>query len=127
MIITNIKNPRFVTYYNQLTSDEVDNMVHETSTYTAFKLKIKQRHFESEIGEIDFLIRDKTNNLKYILVYCYMEQPEEINSIEYYINDTVKLPSKEIVKVGPLMDVEVSDLLVKDLLHNYISKNYKII
>ncbi len=56
-----------------------------------------------------------------------MKEPEQIFRIEYYINDTIQLPSKEVVRMKPLMDSEIAELFVKDLISNYISKKYKIV
>ncbi|MEY4571016.1 MAG: hypothetical protein RLZ10_209 [Bacteroidota bacterium] len=127
MIINKIKTPRFISYYVDLISDNLEGLVYESESYEAFKLKIKQRHFETETGELNFMIRDKSNNLRHILLYCYMDKPDEINSFEYYINDTVKLPSKQNIKVGNLLDDEMAELFVKDLIHNHIKNKYKII
>lgn len=127
MIINQIKIPRFITYYVDLISDNLEGLVYESESYEVFKLKIKQRHFETETGELNFLIRDKSNNLRYILLYCYMDNPDEIKSFEYYVNDTVKLPTKQSIKVGNLLDSEIAELFVKDTIHNHIKIKYKII
>lgn len=127
MIINQIKIPRFISYYVDLISDNLEGLVYESESYEVFKLKIKQRHFETETGELNFLIRDKSNNLRYILLYCYMDNPDEIKSFEYYVNDTVKLPTKQSIKVGNLLDSEIAELFVKDTIHNHIKIKYKII
>lgn len=127
MIINQIKIPRFISYYVDLISDNLEGLVYESESYEVFKLKIKQRHFETETGELNFLIRDKSNNLRYILLYCYMDNPDEIKSFEYYVNDTVKLPTKQSIKVGNLLDSEIAELFVKDTIHNHIKNKYKII
>lgn len=122
-----LSKPRKIDYYEDLISDQIPGLIYEGSNYEAYKLQIKQRHIQTVLGEVNFLIRDKSNNLKYILVYCYMMEPENIFKIEYYINDIIQLPTKEVVSVDPLVDKEVSEMLVKDLIFNYISKNYRII
>lgn len=122
-----MSKPRKIDYSVNLIDDDIPGKIYEGSNYEAYKLNIKQRYFESELGEINFMIRDRSNNLKFILVYCLMKEPEKIFKIQYYINDTVQLPSKEVIKTKPLMDPEVAELLVKDLVSNYISKKYKII
>lgn len=126
-MITIMSKPRKIDYSVNLIDDDIPGKIYEGSNYEAYKLTIKQRYFETDLGEINFMIRDRSNNLKFILVYCLMKEPEKIVNIQYYINDTVQLPSKEVIKTRPLVDQEVAELLVKDLISNYISKNYKIV
>jgi hypothetical protein len=121
-----LSKPRKISYYVNLIDEDISGKVYEGSNYEAYKLQIKERHINTVVGEINFLIRDKSNNLKYILVYCYMMEPENIFKIEYYINDIIQL-STEVASVDPLVDKEVAEMLVKDLIINYISKNYRII
>jgi hypothetical protein len=125
--IHHISRPRKIDYYQDLISDQITELIYEGLNYEAYKLQIKQRHIQTVVGEVNFLIRDKSNNLKYILVYCYMMEPENIFKIEYYINDTIQLPTEEVVSLKSFLDREVAEMLVKDLIVNYISKNYRII
>lgn len=122
-----IPNPRKIDYYEDLVSDNLTDKVYENDSFEVFKLKIKKRHVQTVLGEIDFLIRDKSNNLKYILVYCYMMEPDNIFRIEYYINDILLMPSKEVIKVNPLLDSEIAEFYVKELTENYIKKKYELI
>ena len=122
-----ITNPRKIDYYEDLVSDNLTDKVYENDSFEVFKLKIKKRHVQTVLGEIDFLIRDKSNNLKYILVYCYMMEPDNIFRIEYYINDILLMPSKEVVKINSLIDSEIAELYVKELAENYIKKKYELI
>lgn len=122
-----IPNPRKIDYYEDLVSDNLTDKVYENDSFEVFKLKIKKRHVQTVLGEIDFLIRDKSNNLKYILVYCYMMEPDNIFRIQYYINDILLMPSKEVIKVNPLLDSEIAELYVKELAENYIKKKYELI
>lgn len=126
-MIIPMSKPRKIDYSVNIIEDDIPGKIYEGSNYEAYKLQIKKRYFETDLGEINFLIRDRSNNLKFILVYCLMKEPEQIFKIEYYINDTIQLPSKEVIKMKPLMDPEVGELFVKDLISNYISKNYKIV
>jgi hypothetical protein len=127
ILINRVLNPRKIDYQENLIVDLLPNLVYSGNNYEAYKLQIKQRHIQTMLGELNFMIRDKTNNLKFILVYCYMMEPEKIFKIEYYINDIIQFPSKEIVKIDPMMDSEMADMYVKDLVFNYISKKYEII
>lgn len=127
MNLSKLKIPRYISYNYDLLSDEMEKLVYDCPSYQAYKLQIKERHFETNTGEINFLIRDKSNNLKYILLYCYMNEPEHIFKFDYYINDIIKMPSKELVRIEPMVDAEIADLYVKDLIANYINKNYKLI
>ena len=122
-----IPNPRKIDYYEDLVSDNLEDKVYENDSFEVFKLKIKKRHVQTVLGEINFLIRDRSNNLKYILVYCYMMEPDNIFRIEYYINDILLMPSKEVVKVNSLIDSEMAELYVKDLTEKYIRKKYELI
>lgn len=126
-IIESIPNPRKIDYYEDLISDNLSDKIYENESVQVFKLKIKKRHVQTVLGEIDFLIRDKSNNLKYILVYCFMMEPDNIFRIQYYVNDIVKMPTKEVIKVEPLLDSEIAEFYVKELADNYIKKNYELI
>jgi len=119
-----ITNPRKIDYYEDLISDDLPDKVYETESFEVYKLKIKQRHVQTVLGEINFMIRDKSNNLKYILVYCYMMEPDNIFKIDFYINDIVEF-RRDNVKVDPLLDNEVAELYVKDLISNYLKNKYE--
>lgn len=127
MKINRITQPRKIDYYVDLISDDLPNLVYDGSNYEAYKLQIKERHIQTDLGEIDFIIRDKSNNLRHILVYCYMNEPNKIFKAEYYINNIIKLPSKEVVKTDIMLDEEISEMYVKDLIVNHIEKKYQII
>lgn len=127
MKINRITQPRKIDYYVDLISDDLPNLVYDGSNYEAYKLQIKERHIQTDLGEIDFIIRDKSNNLRHILVYCYMNEPNKIFKVEYYINNIIKLPSKEVVKTDIMLDEEISEMYVKDLIVNHIEKKYQII
>ena len=129
-IVDNIKKkskPRNIEYHQQLIADDIDGLVYANDLFQVFKLKIKKRNINTEIGELNFLIRDHSNNLKYILVYCFMNEPEEIFGIEYYINDLVIMPNLTVVRVDPHIDEEVAEFYVKDFFVNYLEKKYKIV
>lgn len=126
-IIELIPNPRKIDYYEDLVSHNLTDKVYENEIFEVYKLKIQKRHVQTVLGEIDFLIRDKSNNLKYILVYCFMMEPDNIFRIQYYVNDILIIPTKEVVKVKPLIDSEIAELYVKELADNYIKKNYELI
>lgn len=126
-IISHIENPRKIDYTVDLLSNDLPNKIYEGSNYEAYKLQIKQRHVQTMMGEINFLIRDKSNPLKYIIVYCLMMEPDKISNVKFYINDTVEMQYKELIKIEPLIDLEAAELFVKDLFINYISKNYDIV
>ena len=127
ILISRVLNPRKIDYNENLISDLLPHLVYSGINYEAYKLQIKQRHINTMLGELNFLIRDRSNNLKYILVYCYMMEPEKIFKIEYYINDLIQMPSKEIIKIDPMMDAEAAEMYVKDLIVNYINKQYEIV
>ena len=91
-----MSKPRKIDYSVNIIEDDIPGKIYEGSNYEAYKLQIKKRYFETELGEINFLIRDRSNNLKFILVYCLMKEPEQIFRIEYYINDTIQLLLKEV-------------------------------
>lgn len=125
--ISIINSPRKIDYYEDLLSDNLPNKIYEGEYYEFYKLKIKERHFQTILGEINFMIRDKSNNLKYILVYCYMMEPDKIFKLDFYINDVIQMEYKELVKIEPLIDKEVAELLVKDLFVNHIQKKYQTV
>jgi hypothetical protein len=54
-------------------------------------------------------------------------EPDNIFRIEYYINDILLMPSKEVIKVNPLLDSEIAEFYVKELTENYIKKKYELI
>lgn len=127
MNLMKIDNKRKVDYYVDLISDDLPKLVYSGKNYDAFKLDIKQRHVVTNIGEVNFLIRDKSNNLKYIILYGFMEEPNQIFKFTYYINNKIVLPSRETVTVDNLLDPELAGYYVMDFIENYVSKNYDLI
>jgi hypothetical protein len=95
--------------------------------YEAFKLQIKRRDTDDKFGEANFLIRDKGNNLRYLILYCFIEQPGEICSVSYWINNKVTLPPGETVFAGNLLDDEKAALFVMDFLERHVKKNYSFV
>lgn len=127
MNLKKIDNKRKVDYYVDLISDDLPKLVYSGKNYDVFKLDIKKRHVITNIGEVNFLIRDKSNNLKYIILYGFMEEPNQIFKFTYYINNKVVLPSRETVTVNNLLDPELAGYYVMDCIENYVSKNYDLI
>lgn len=129
-IVDNIKrksSPRNIEYHQDLISDDIPGMILTNDSFTVYKLKIQKRNINTEIGELNFMIRDNSNNLKYILVYCYMNEPEEIFGIDFYINDVLTLPNNSVVKIDPQLDEQMAEFYVKDFFVNHLEKKYKIV
>jgi len=122
-----IPKKRHVEYCDDLTVENLSNPVYSNSQFDAFKLLIKKRNIDIVFGEVNFLIRDKNNNLKYLILYCYIDQPNEIFKINYWINNKVVMPNRELVTTDNLIENELSTYYVLDFIKNYISINYKII
>lgn len=126
MELKKLKRPRAIDYNQGLTGDEPGTLVLEFDKHSAYKLQIKKRHVDTKLGEVNFLIRDNSNNLRYVLLYCFIDNPGEICSCSYYLNSRVLLPTGESAYCGELMDDEVARYLCKDLIERYLKKNYNI-
>lgn len=121
-----IKRPRQIDYHLvDLTVDEIPDLVYHTESYSAFKLKIKRRNISTDIGELNFLIRDNSNNLRYILLYCFMNEPNNVFKCSYWINNRVLMPDREYVTTKELLDSEKAVLYVKDFMESFVFKKYK--
>lgn len=118
---------RHIEYYVDLVGDDIGNPVVEGETYSAYKLQIKKRNVDTSYGEVNFLLREKSNNLRFILMYCFIENPGEIAFSEYWINSRVTLPSGENAHCGELVDSEMATYYIKDFTEKFLKKNYKII
>ena len=127
MKITRIPNKRNIDYYVDLLSDDQPKVLYTGSNYTGVKLDIKKRHIKTDLGEVNFLIRDNTNNLKYLILYGFMNEPDKIFEFRYYINDKVKMDDFVVATVENLMDEEVAKYFILDFINNYVSKKYTII
>jgi len=126
-IIKYLTRKRHIIYDDVLTIDTPGIPVIKVDTYEAFKLQIKRRDTDPEIGEVNFLLRDPSNNLRFLLVYCFMEEPNCIVSISYWINNKVQLPSGELVHAGVLIDNEKAVYFVIDFIERYLKKHYKFV
>lgn len=127
MKIEKISNKRHIDYYVDPLVDDLPKLLYAASNYSAYKLDIKMRHIYTDVGEVNFLIRDNSNNLKHIFLYGIMKSPNEIFKFKYYINNKVKLSKNDYVFVPELLDNEVAEFYVLDFINNYVSKNYTII
>lgn len=127
MELKKIKRARNIEYYVDLTHDDIGTPVLEFESHTAYKLQIKTRSVDPKLGEVNFLIRDNSNNLRYVILYCFIENPGEICSCSYYINSRVLLPSGENAYCGELMDEEIALYLCKELIEKYLKKTYKLL
>lgn len=127
MELKKIKRTRHIEYYLNLTDDDLGVPVLEFESHSAYKLQIKKRNVDTKLGEINFLIRDNSNNLRYVILYCFIDNPGEICSCSYYINSRVLLPSGENAYCGELIDKEVALYLCKDFIERYLKKNYKLL
>ncbi len=124
--IKKISKKRSIEYYCNLTEETLPKLIYSNTIFDAFKLDIKSRVTNTDVGELNFLIRDKSNILRYIILYCYMDKPNTIFQFSYYLNNEVVLPSKYIAKTETLIDDEVGYLYIMDFISNYVSKNYII-
>lgn len=123
-IVNQIKSRRNIIYHEDLVSDNLATPVYSNNEFDVYKLSIKERRVHTSLGEIDYLLRDKSNNLKYILLYCYIINPGKLYRFEYYINDTVLLPSKFNAKTDKLVDEEKAKFYAMDFIINYLEKKF---
>lgn len=127
MKLKQLKRKRHIIHKGELTSDNPGSLVFEGSEYEAHKLQIWRRDTSDLDGEVNFLIREKENNLKYILVYCFIPEPGQINRICFWICNKVQLPSGEIATVAQLIDQEKASYFVMDFTERYLKKNYTFV
>lgn len=127
MRLKQLKRKRLVIYTDELSGETPGTLVHKACEYEAFKLRIRRRDTDNRVGEVNFLIRDNSNRLRYLLVYCFMEQPGEIFQISFWINTKVQLPSGELAYAGKLLDDERASLFLMDFAENHLKKNYTLV
>lgn len=127
MNIEKILNKRHIDYYVDPLDEDLPKLLHAGKNYNAYKLDIKMRHVFTDEGEVNFLIRDNSNNLKHIFVYGIMNKPNEIYKFKYYVNNFVRLSQNNYTTVKGLMDEEIAKFYVLDFINNYVLKNYTII
>lgn len=124
MKITRLKRKRHVSYADDTVSERPGMPVAISEEYEAFKLRIRKINTESNFGEANFLIRLRTNNLRYILVYCFLNEDQSIASVSFWVNNSVTLPPGETVTAGDLVEEEKATLLVLDFCETYLKKKY---
>lgn len=122
MKIVQLTKKRNIVYHDQEPLQEV----YSNSSFNVFKLKIKNRLIPLEAGEVNFMINLNDNPNKYIILYCFMEEPNTIFRFSYFINNEIKLENNQIVDSDPFVDTESSYFYVMDFITNYVSKHYKI-
>lgn len=127
MKITQLKKKREIVYRCRLVDDVPGNPVLDSETYEAFKLQIQRRDTDDTCGEVNFLIRDKGNNLRYLVLYCFMDEPNEIRSVSYWVNNKVTVPPGLVETVEDLIDHEKAALFVMDFLERHVKKNYSFV
>lgn len=127
MRINKLKRKRHLIYETDLVDQRPGNPVFECEEYEAFKLRIKRRDTGDAWGETNFLIRSRTNNLRYLLVYCFTREPGQVFRICFWINDKVLLPDGELATAGKLLDEEKASYFVLDFIEQYIKKNYTFV
>lgn len=127
MKLKQLKRKRHIIYKGVLASDNPGTLAFEGMEYEAHKLQIQRRDTDDRDGEVNFLIREKDNNLRYLLLYCFIPEPGQINRICFWICNKVELPSGEIATVSQLIDQERASYFVMDFTERYLKKNYTFI
>lgn len=127
MKLKQLKRQRLVIYQDELSGENPGTPVHRAGEYEAFKLRIRRRDTDPRTGEVNFLIRDCSNRLRYLIAYCMIEQPGEISQISFWINNKVALPSGELAFAGKLLDDERASYFLMDFTENHIKKNYTFV
>ena len=126
MKIKKLKRRRHLLYHGDLASDQPGAAVYEGFDYEAFKLRIQRRDTDDRTGEVNFLIRDKSNNLRYLLLYCFLPEPGEISFLSFWVNTKVLLPSGELATAGPLLDEEKASYFIMDFIQKHLKENYSL-
>jgi len=124
MKLKQLKRKRLVIYKDELTDDLPGIPVPGGEEYEAFKLRIRRRDTDPRVGEVNFLIRDVSNNLRYLLVYCLMDNPDEIHTISFWVNSKVSMPTGEIAYAGKLLDDEKASYFLMDFTERHLKKKY---
>lgn len=127
MKITRLKNVRAV-YYKEPTSSELPGTpVYQGETYEAFSLKIHKREAADFDGESNYLIREKGNLIRHLILYCRLPEPGRLNELLFWINDKVTIPPGEKLSAGELIDPEKASLWVMDFSENFLKKKYEFV
>jgi hypothetical protein len=127
MTLKQLKRKRLVIYKDELTCDLPGTPVLKGEEYEAFKLRIRRRDTDPGVGEVNFLIRELSNNLRFMLVYCFMDEPDRIHSISYWVNSKVLLPSGELAHAGNMIEEEKGSLLLMDFVERHLKKKYTFV
>ena len=127
MKLKQLKRKRPIVYKDELIDDLPGIPVPGGEEYEAFKLRIHRRDTDPRVGEVNFLIRDVSNNLRYLLVYCLMDEPDLIHTINFWVNSKVRLPSGELAHAGKLLDEERASFLLMDFTERYLKKKYSFV
>lgn len=98
-------------YYDRfnLTKNKPIIIIHRFSVY---KLRIIQRLYSSDYGEINFLIQDDKSPSEKCILYAILLQPNTISEIKYWR------------AIG--MDKELAGYVVNAFIERYIKGNYSL-
>jgi hypothetical protein len=124
MKLKQLKRRRPVIYQDELSGELPGTLVLQAEGYEAFKLRIRRRDTDPRVGEVNFLIRDVSNNLRFVLVYCLMDNPDEIHTISFWVNSKVLMPTGEIAYAGTLLDDEKASYFLMDFAERHLKKIY---
>ena len=80
--------------------------------FSVYKLRIIQRLYSSDYGEINFLIQDDKSPGEKCILYAILWQPNTISDIKYWR------------EIG--MDKELAGYVVNAFIDGYLKGNYKL-
>lgn len=127
MKLRQLKRRRHLLYSIGLTEDKPGILEFESDQYEVFRLRISKRETDDRCGEVNFLIREKSNNLRFALLYCFLESPEEISSMSFWVNTKVLLPTGELAFAGKLIDEEKATYLIMDFCERHLKGKYTFV
>lgn len=127
MKLRQLKRKRHIVYQGELVSEEPGQFVIGGEEYEAHKLRIRRRDTDDKDGEVNFLIREKGNILRYMLVYCMIPEPGQISRICFWVCNKVLMPSGELATVEQLIDKEKATYYLMDFCERHLKKNYTFV
>ncbi len=108
--ITELKRARLVYHgrFNLLNSAPI----HKIHRFSVYKLKIIERLYSSDYGELNFLIQDDQKPAEKCIVYAIMWKPNNIHELKYWR--------------ASIMDQELGSYVMKAFINSYLMEKYSV-
>lgn len=120
MVFKKLKRKRHIIYQDDLTKDVPGIYLFQGDEYEVFRLVIRRRDTGDDFGESNYLIRSKSNNLRYLILYGFKNEACQFDKFSFWINNKVLIPPGDNAYAGDLLDEEVAELYIMDFIENYL-------